>query len=172
MSREWGLHCKTCDSCSVNDFNHGERLLRSVVKGYPHIKALRDAIEGGYLDVSIMGYSSISDELFTWLAEHHAHELELRDEYGDCESLEEPLVSVSPCALPLHQPARKRDELGCVWVNATCKEIIEGVLARYHLPTDVITATSEPAPKEQEQPTNELGECEECGGPCRWEYAD
>lgn len=89
MSREWGLHCKTCDACSVNDFNHGESLLRTMVKVFPHIKTAQDVDTYGYLNVTIAGYGYLSGDFFEWLEEHAKHDLELEDEYGHREPLEE-----------------------------------------------------------------------------------
>ena len=88
MSREWGYRCKSCDSESVCEINHGELLLRSLVKVYPHIKAIQDNDKSGYIQISILGYAWI--DLVSWLDEHAGHEIELIDEYGKCEPLEEP----------------------------------------------------------------------------------
>lgn len=90
MSREWGLHCKTCDVSSVCEINHGEHILRSLVKAYPHIKAAQEADDSGYLVVSIMAHDWLADDIFSYLSNHHEHDLELIDEYGQLEPLEEP----------------------------------------------------------------------------------
>lgn len=89
MSKEWGLHCKGCDRYSVCEINHGEHILRSMVKVYPHIKAAQQADDSGYLEVSIMGHQHLADDIFNWLSEHGEHVLELIDEYGRVEPLEE-----------------------------------------------------------------------------------
>lgn len=64
------------------------------------------------------------------------------------------------------------DELDGMWrrvsmvmENRTCKEVIESLIAQYDLSVELIY----PEPVADKQGT---GECEECGGPCRWEYAD
>lgn len=49
--------------------------------------------------------------------------------------------------------------------NRTCKEVIESLIAQYDLSVDLIN----PEPTAEEQGT---GECEICGGPCCWEYAN
>ena len=87
MSEYWGLHCKTCDKSTDHDFNHGEEILRSLVKATPHIKAALDADKSGYLEFSIMGHHGSDITIFA-LEEHVGHELEIESEYGYPEPIE------------------------------------------------------------------------------------
>lgn len=89
MGTEWGLRCKTCDALSPDEFLRGEHMLRSMVKAYPHIKAVKEADKSSYLEISIMGYGWCSDAFFSWLAHHYTHDLELQNEYGQREPLED-----------------------------------------------------------------------------------
>jgi hypothetical protein len=87
MSEYWGLHCKTCDESTNHVFNHGEEILRSLVRATPHIKAALDADKSGYLEFSIMGHHGSDITIFA-LEEHVGHELELESEYGYREPIE------------------------------------------------------------------------------------
>lgn len=86
MSREWGYRCASCDAESVCEINHGESVLRALVKVYPHIKAIQETDKSGFIQISILGYNWL--DLVTWLSEHDGHKLELIDEYGTREPLE------------------------------------------------------------------------------------
>ena len=57
MSEEWGLHCKTCNKSTEDGINHGEEILRGLVRATPHIKAALDADKSGYLEFGIMAYN-------------------------------------------------------------------------------------------------------------------
>jgi hypothetical protein len=90
MSNYWRMHCKSRGHYSESDFNHGEEILRSMVKVFPHIKAAQDADESGYLEFNVMAHGS---ELFSFLREHEGHELDLADEYGRFEPIIEPTTN-------------------------------------------------------------------------------
>jgi len=91
MSTYWSLHCKTCSALSESDFNHGEHIIRGIVKAYPHIKAALEADDSHYLEVSVLGHG---EELISFLHAHYPHDLELYNEYGQSEPLiKEPKVT-------------------------------------------------------------------------------
>lgn len=87
MSNYWSMYCKTCSQHSESDFNHGEHILRGIVKAAAHCKAAKSADDSGYLEISVMGHGS---ELIDFCIAHEGHELELADEYGRFEPLEKP----------------------------------------------------------------------------------
>lgn len=88
MSEYWGLHCKTCDMSTDHDFNHGEEILRGLVRATPYVKEALDADKSGYLEFSIMGHHWSNVIRFAvW--DHVGHELEIESEYGYTEPIEE-----------------------------------------------------------------------------------
>lgn len=88
MSTYWGLHCKTCNVLSGHDLNHGEEIIRGLVRATPHIKAALDADKSGYLEFSIMGHG-YSDIMQFAVWDHAGHDLELNNEYGENEPIEQ-----------------------------------------------------------------------------------
>lgn len=87
MSEYWGLHCKTCDESTDHDFNHGEEILRGLVKATPYIKAALDADRSNYLEFSLLGHSYSNVMQFAvW--DHASHDLELESETGRMEPIE------------------------------------------------------------------------------------
>jgi hypothetical protein len=89
MSRDWNMHCKTCNATSETDFGHGEHILRGIAKAFPHIQAAQKADDSGYLEVSVLGHG---EELIAFLNEHTGHDLDIISEYGDIE----PIVETQP----------------------------------------------------------------------------
>ena len=87
VSTEWGVHCKTCDSSTIQGFNHGQAVVRSLIKAAPHIKAALAVDESGLLSFDVMGYRW--SDIVDFVLEHTGHELELESEYGDTEPLKE-----------------------------------------------------------------------------------
>lgn len=92
MSIYWGLHCKTCNICSDATLNHGEHILRGIVKAAPYIHAALEADDSGYLEISVMGYGQ---GLISFLNNHTDHELELYNEYGEFKPVDHNLIALS-----------------------------------------------------------------------------
>jgi hypothetical protein len=89
MSTDYGYRCKQDGAVSETWFQNGEWLLRSIVKLWPAIKQIREQnASGGYLEVSIMGYSHCEYEVWEFLEQHEGHVLEIQDEYGRVTQLE------------------------------------------------------------------------------------
>jgi len=99
MSEYWGLYCKTCDKSTDHEFNHGEEILRSLVKATPHLKAAFDIDTSGYFEFHLMGHNW-SDVTGFALEEHAGHELELESEYGNRETIEGPQPEGQELPLP------------------------------------------------------------------------
>lgn len=79
MSNYCNLYCKTCGEYSKTDINHGERILRNVVKVAPGCKIALEADKDGYLSISVLNYGF---ELIDFAIEHGGHDLKIEDEYG------------------------------------------------------------------------------------------
>lgn len=96
MSTYWGFHCKTCPQTEMeheDDFrsaysehwmNHGEHVLRAIARLTPHFVAIQEGDDTGYIEMSVMayGYAPIS-----WVIEHAGHDIELHNEYGKTEPI-------------------------------------------------------------------------------------
>ena len=87
MSEYWGLHCKTCDKSTDHDINHGEEILRGLVKAMPHIRAAKAVDNSSYLEFSIMGHRG--SDIIGFAEDHAEHELLIESEYGYTEPIEE-----------------------------------------------------------------------------------
>ena len=89
MSTYWDFHCKTCDRQTIDfdGLNHGQHILRSIWRLREHINAIYEQDKSGYLEVHIMAYGV--GDLWSFLSEHKDHEVELLDEYGGTEPIEE-----------------------------------------------------------------------------------
>ena len=89
MSTYWSLHCKQCDLVSTDDgINHGGHILRSIYALRDHIVAIETQDKSNYLSVEIMGHHGTMD-IWSFLKEHYDHEMDLKNEYGDTEPIEE-----------------------------------------------------------------------------------
>lgn len=91
MSTYWDLHCKTCNAVPAESdgFNRGQHILRSIYRLRDHILAIDEQDKSGYLNVEVMGHVS-NGELWVFLREHYDHEMDLLNEYGGTEPIEEP----------------------------------------------------------------------------------
>lgn len=89
MSCAWGFRCKKDGTETDTCFNHGEHILRSIATCWPLIQQLWDTDQSGYIEVGIMGHSYMEAELWEFLQKHFEHGLELCDEYGGIQPLEE-----------------------------------------------------------------------------------
>lgn len=89
MSRYWGYRCKQDGATSDAWFNHGERILRSCVTCWPLIRQIGEQDTSQYIEVHIMGHLGEEGEVWSFLSEHYGHGLELCDEYGNVEPLEQ-----------------------------------------------------------------------------------
>ncbi len=89
MSTYWGYRCTKDGATSDEWFNHGEHILRSLAKSWPLIKQLKEQDKTGYIDVSVMAHDYHAHEIWEFLYEHHEHGIELHNEYGNTEPLQE-----------------------------------------------------------------------------------
>ena len=87
MSIRWGYRCIQDGATSEAWFSHGEHLLRLCASCWPLIKELRARDTHGYLEIHRL--ISTHEEVWSFLAEHSAHDVELLNEYGDAKPLEE-----------------------------------------------------------------------------------
>ncbi len=89
MSCDWGYRCKQDGAETETWFNHGEAILRSIVKCYPLIKQLQEEDKSRFIEVHILGHAWIEADLWDFLQEHLEHGIELLNEYGESAPLEE-----------------------------------------------------------------------------------
>lgn len=96
MSTYWSLHCKQCDLVSIDDgINHGQHILRSIHALREPIVAIYTQDKSDYLSIEVMGHYNASD-IWAFLVEHQGHEMDLKNEYGGIEPIEEePHASIS-----------------------------------------------------------------------------
>ncbi len=89
MSKDWGYRCCQDGEVSETWFNHGEHILRSIARCWPHIRQVLETDDTGYIEIDIMAHSYESSEIWHFLWQHYEHGIELRNEYGGTEPLEE-----------------------------------------------------------------------------------
>jgi hypothetical protein len=96
MSTSYGLHCKPCDSFSGDGMQYyAYRALSDLARISPLIKQIREKDRQGYIDMTFLGWQDRYDgsPLFDWLHEHAGHKMEIYDEYGRVEPLEDEAIS-------------------------------------------------------------------------------
>lgn len=77
MSCHYGLRCISCDASSPHTFNHGQDIVRDIVRCAPLIKYLHDLQRSGYLEIRFMA----DDGVLNFALAHYSHTLVLEDEY-------------------------------------------------------------------------------------------
>ncbi len=86
MSTHWDLHCKDCNAGAGLRWNHGDQDLLKFLQGNGvGIVARLSALE---VDVMLVG-SPKEGNLLAFCAEHSAHRVVVRSEYGDVLTLTE-----------------------------------------------------------------------------------
>lgn len=89
MSTYWGYHCKRDDTYTDTWFNHGEHILRSYARCWPLLKQVFEQDTSGYIEVHTMAHEYADYTLQQFLWNHFDHEIELYNEYGATEPIEE-----------------------------------------------------------------------------------
>lgn len=90
MSEYWILHCATCKKTPEDGDimwpNHGQSLLRMLVKVSPFVRQAYELDDTGYLEFAITGYPGLAASWpFLWEHMDQGHEIVLMSEYGDTE---------------------------------------------------------------------------------------
>lgn len=89
MSQAWGFYCPQCNAEPGEDteINHGQAALRQLAQDAPLFIAAMHTPSYGYTIEFTSIRSIVPWRILEFLAEHTAHGVLLRSEYGDTEPL-------------------------------------------------------------------------------------